>query len=183
MPTGDGPPAFLPVRPITQVHLAKLTERVRRRVIRWFRLTDLLDASAAPRPARRSRPAAVEHSGPSLQVTNDDIIKELLARSARHLDVPSSALLARTLEALFKRSRSVVRYRHVAPEKAIDFGVDAGRQAIATAGMVPEDIDLLIYVGVSRGFLEPATANVFQHELGFTKATCFDVLDACAGNE
>ena len=126
------------------------------------------------------RIAAVEHSIPSLQVTNDDIIKELLARSARHLDVPSSALLARTLEALFKRSRSVVRYRHVAPEKAIDFGVDAGRQAIATAGMVPEDIDLLIYVGVSRGFLEPATANVFQHELGFTKATCFDVLDACA---
>ena len=71
----------------------------------------------------------------------------------------------------------------MAPEKAIDFGVDGGRQAIATAGMVPEDIDLLIYVGVSRGFLEPATANVFQHEFGFTKATCFDVLDACAGNE
>ncbi|MEI6368082.1 MAG: hypothetical protein WCP23_13440 [Planctomycetota bacterium] len=129
------------------------------------------------------RIAAVEHSIPSLQVTNDDIIKELLARSARHLDVPSSALLARTLEALFKRSRTLVRYRHVAPEKAIDFGVDGGRQAIATAGMVPEDIDLLIYVGVSRGFLEPATANVFQHEFGFTKATCFDVLDACAGNE
>jgi hypothetical protein len=43
----DGPPAFLPVRPITQVHLAVRTERVRRRVIRWFRLAHLLDASAA----------------------------------------------------------------------------------------------------------------------------------------
>ena len=29
-------PAFLPARPITQVHLAALTERVRRRVIRWL---------------------------------------------------------------------------------------------------------------------------------------------------
>ena len=44
---GDAPPAFLPARPITHVHLAALTERVRRRVIRWFRLTRLLDAAAA----------------------------------------------------------------------------------------------------------------------------------------
>jgi hypothetical protein len=43
----DAPPAFLPVRPITQVPLAVLTERVCRRVIRWFRLAHLLDASAA----------------------------------------------------------------------------------------------------------------------------------------
>ena len=43
----NAPPAFLPVRPITQIPLAVLTERVRRRVIRWFRLARLLDASAA----------------------------------------------------------------------------------------------------------------------------------------
>ena len=41
------PPAFLPVRPITQADLATVTERVRRRVIRWFRLAHLLDAAAA----------------------------------------------------------------------------------------------------------------------------------------
>jgi hypothetical protein len=33
--------------PITQADLATVTERVRRRVIRWFRLAHLLDASAA----------------------------------------------------------------------------------------------------------------------------------------
>jgi len=47
VPNGDGPPAFLPAHPITQVHLVTLTERVRRRVIRWFRLAHMLDASAA----------------------------------------------------------------------------------------------------------------------------------------
>jgi hypothetical protein len=47
VPNGDGRPAFLPAHPITQVHLVTLTERVRRRVIRWFRLAHLLDASAA----------------------------------------------------------------------------------------------------------------------------------------
>ncbi|MEI8228316.1 MAG: hypothetical protein WCH77_08640 [Planctomycetota bacterium] len=34
-------------RPITQADLTTLTERVRRRVIRWFRLNRLLDAAAA----------------------------------------------------------------------------------------------------------------------------------------
>jgi len=43
----DGPPAFLPARPLTQGDLAGLTERVRRRVIRWFRRKRLLDAAAA----------------------------------------------------------------------------------------------------------------------------------------
>jgi hypothetical protein len=35
------------IRPITQADLATLTEKVRRRVIRWFRLARLLDAAAA----------------------------------------------------------------------------------------------------------------------------------------
>ena len=47
MPSSDATTAFLPARPVTQVHLAALTERVRRRVIRWFRLAGLLDAAAA----------------------------------------------------------------------------------------------------------------------------------------
>jgi hypothetical protein len=46
-PTGDGRPAFLPARPITQADLATLTEKVRRRVVRWFRIQRLLDADAA----------------------------------------------------------------------------------------------------------------------------------------
>jgi len=43
----DGPPVFLPARPLTAADLAALTERVRRRVIRWFRRKGLLDAAAA----------------------------------------------------------------------------------------------------------------------------------------
>jgi len=43
----DASPAFLPARPINQADLAALTERVRRRVIRWFRIQRLLDSAAA----------------------------------------------------------------------------------------------------------------------------------------
>ena len=55
MPTGDGPPVFLTVPPITQVHLAALTERVRYRAIRWFRLTRLREARP-PTVVSSSRP-------------------------------------------------------------------------------------------------------------------------------
>jgi len=47
MANGDGPPAFLPARPINQADLAALAQKVRRRVVRWFRLQRLLDADAA----------------------------------------------------------------------------------------------------------------------------------------
>ncbi len=43
----DALPTFLPARPITPSDLASLTERVRRRVVRWFCMQRLLDAAAA----------------------------------------------------------------------------------------------------------------------------------------
>jgi hypothetical protein len=59
----DAPPAFLATRPITQADLAALTERVRRRVIRWFRMQRLLDAAAA------AEMLAWEHSGFSIDAS------------------------------------------------------------------------------------------------------------------
>ena len=38
----------------------------------------------------------------------------------------------------------------------------------------------MIFGGIARGWLDPATAHVFAHELGIAKASCFDVLDGCA---
>ncbi len=46
-PNGNGPPAFLPARLITQANLATLSEKVRRRVVLWFPMKRFLDADAA----------------------------------------------------------------------------------------------------------------------------------------
>jgi hypothetical protein len=59
----DAPPAFLPARSITQIHLAAVTERVRRRVIRWFSRSRLLDVAAA------ADMLAWEHSGFSVDAS------------------------------------------------------------------------------------------------------------------
>ena len=51
MPPADGTecdvaPVFLPRRPITQADLATLNERMRRRIVRWFKRRRFLDAHA-----------------------------------------------------------------------------------------------------------------------------------------
>ncbi len=79
----DAPPTFLSARPITQVHLAALTERVRCRVIRWFSMQRLLDATAA------ADMLAWEHSGfsvdASVRITLIDRDVPSYFRSLEHL--------------------------------------------------------------------------------------------------
>ncbi len=79
-----------------------------------------------------------------------------------------------------ERTGARTRFHREVGERAIEFGIVAARRALANAGLRPDEIDLLIFVGVGRGFLEPASANVFQTALEMHNATCFDLIDACA---
>lgn len=124
--------------------------------------------------------AAIEHRLPSLKVSNEDLIGEIMLRSRPHLSERGLEQLDKGLRALFQAAGTEVRYLRADGEKAFDFVVQAATSALRSARMAPSDIDLVIWVGVGRGFIEPATANVFQDALRLTNATCFDVLDACA---
>jgi len=123
---------------------------------------------------------AIEYSLPSKKVTNTDIIDQITSKSKIHLSPKNLKKLQNTMEGMFEKSVTSVRYHRADNERSIQFGIEAGRKALKAAHMSPKDIDLLIYVGVGRGFLEPATANVFQDGLKLKNATCFDILDACA---
>ena len=122
----------------------------------------------------------IAYSLPTKRVTNNDLISWALEASKKHLAKVELTALEERISQFFRSSGSGIRYHRAAGERAIDFAVSAGRKALAKAGMAPEDVDLLIYTGVGRGWVEPATANLFHSELGLRRATCFDVLDACA---
>jgi 3-oxoacyl-[acyl-carrier-protein] synthase III len=124
--------------------------------------------------------AAIEAVLPGRRLTNDEVIGDILERNAENLSASAQAMLAHAMQSLFSYAGTHVRYVRAEGETAADLTVRAGEAALRRAGLAATDIDLLIYVGVGRGFLEPATANVFQHRLGLCNATCFDVLDACA---
>jgi len=63
-----------------------------------------------------------------------------------------------------------------------DGAVAAGRKAIAAGGLPPESIGMLIYGGVCRDNLEPATACAVSEGLGLNHRTqVYDVSNACLG--
>lgn len=62
-----------------------------------------------------------------------------------------------------------------------DMAVAAAREAMERASVTPNQIDAIIYTGLSRDFLEPATAHIVQAKLEATNATVFDVSNACHG--
>ena len=122
----------------------------------------------------------IAHSLPSSVVTNEQLVSRILRHELNTIPQADRARFTEDLCARFERAGAVTRFHRTPGEFAASFGIDAGRKALVRAGLGPADIDLLIYVGVGRGFLEPATANIFQHRLGLAHATCFDLLDACA---
>jgi 3-oxoacyl-[acyl-carrier-protein] synthase III len=126
------------------------------------------------------RISAIAHALPSRRVTNEDLVERVVGRNRGSIPEPDLDELCAYLRSQLARSGANTRFHRADGEKAIDLGLMAGRRALETAGCAPESIDLLIYTGVGRGFVEPATANVFQSELGLSNATCFDLLDACA---
>ena len=122
----------------------------------------------------------ISYALPSQEVSNETLIKELVEKNRENLSSEELVSIETQMRKLFKMSGTVTRYHRGIGERALDFGVKAGKAALKKAGVKPEDVDLLIYAGVARGWIEPATANLFQSELGLKSATCFDVMDACA---
>jgi len=82
------------------------------------------------------------------------------------------------------RARSGIRERRIAgPHEATsDLAVQAGRRALADAGLTHSDIDLLVVATVTPDHPMPSAACVVQHKLGLpSSAACFDVNAACSG--
>ncbi len=122
----------------------------------------------------------ISYALPGKEVSNDNLIDEIVECNRAHLSSKELQILVDKLKRFLSMSGTVNRYHRGIGERAIDFAMRAGKEALKKAGVKPEDVDLLIYAGVGRGWMEPATAYLFQSELGLKFATCFDVLDACA---
>ncbi len=81
----------------------------------------------------------------------------------------------------------IERYRVIKKgDTLVQMGMNAINKALKnTRENIPDfetnDLDLVIYCGVSREQLEPATAVYFHNELKLTHASAFDVTDACLG--
>ena len=103
--------------------------------------------------------------------------------------IPAKVLTNRDLEKIVDtndewiRTRTGIRERHIAEPgtPTSDLAVEAGRAALAQAGIKPADLDLLIVATITPDVPFPATSCIVQHKLGAGRAACFDINAACAG--
>lgn len=81
------------------------------------------------------------------------------------------------------RTRTGIRERRVAGDDtaASDLSVTAAERALATAGVSPEELDLIIVATVTPDNLFPSTACLVQERLGAQKAAAFDLSAGCTG--
>ena len=80
-------------------------------------------------------------------------------------------------------SRTGIRERRVAAahETTASMGAVAGLRAIRTAGLEPDDIDLILLATLTPDYWMPSTAALVKEAIGNTRATAFDVMAACSG--
>lgn len=81
------------------------------------------------------------------------------------------------------RTRTGISERRVAApgEYTSTFATEAGRQALAQAGIVPATVDLVILATCTPDRPFPATASTVQANLGLVSAGAFDLNAACSG--
>jgi 3-oxoacyl-[acyl-carrier-protein] synthase-3 len=77
------------------------------------------------------------------------------------------------------RERTGIRERRVGGTTA-DLAVEAGRQALASAGVEPSDVDVVVLCTTSPDQQVPATSATVQSELGIAGGA-FDLNAACSG--
>src|ERR1051326_3486053 len=80
-------------------------------------------------------------------------------------------------------SRTGIKERHIAAkdEFTSDLGTKAALKAMARAGVVAEEIDLIVVATITPDMPFPSTAALVQRKIGAYRAAAFDLEAACSG--
>ena len=79
--------------------------------------------------------------------------------------------------------RTGIRNRHIAAdgETTSQMALKAAQNALAHAGLKPDDIDLIVLATATPDYTFPSTATQVQAGLGITQGAAFDVQAVCSG--
>ncbi len=105
------------------------------------------------------------------------------------MGIPTKELTNSDLEKMVDTSDEWIRTRTgIVSRKIVEDGVltsdlaaAAAREAIGEAGVIPEEIDLIIVASITPDVKFPSTACYVQTKLGAVNAAAFDISAACSG--
>jgi 3-oxoacyl-[acyl-carrier-protein] synthase-3 len=80
-------------------------------------------------------------------------------------------------------TRTGIKERRLAreDEATSDMATEAAKRALESAGLKPEDIDLIIVATITPDMFFPATACLVQQKIGARTVPAFDISVACSG--
>jgi 3-oxoacyl-[acyl-carrier-protein] synthase III len=123
--------------------------------------------------------AAINCVLPSNEIDNEEVIDLACyhSRSVYKGGLPGfKTAIRRSLDATGIRSR----FWRSKAERPLDL-INQSWKAVMASGVQTKDVDTIIYVGIDRGFIEPANACFIARRLGMTRARAFDIVDGCMG--
>ena len=80
-----------------------------------------------------------------------------------------------------QRTGIVTRARADKDQSLMDMAVEASKEAIAGAGILPSDIGAVIFSTISHPYQTPSAATLLAELIGANPAPAFDISAACAG--
>lgn len=108
---------------------------------------------------------------PQERISSVDIMRELQSRE--RFGIPEKWL---------EKALGVKERRAAQPDlKPSGLAIPACLEALDRAGLLATEVDLLIYAGMNRDYIEPATAHVVADGIGASRAVCLDLTNACHG--
>jgi 3-oxoacyl-[acyl-carrier-protein] synthase III len=122
--------------------------------------------------------ASTVFSMPNRVVPNDEVIdiirQQSVARYRGDLD-HALAIIRRFLVSSGLEKRRWCKDG----ERPRDHIVASIEGALVEAQLAKQDVELVIYVGIGKGFAEPGNSHIIAGSLGLHNAQCFDITDAC----
>jgi len=127
-----------------------------------------------------SKIIGIGHYIPEREVSNDNVLELLRKSSSLYLTPEELEVLMQKAGRNLERTGSRVRYWCDEDQFCTDIARIASQGALEDAGLDPDEIDLIIFTGMSKALVEPATAHILQYELGANNANVIDTQDACS---
>ena len=123
-----------------------------------------------PATARFSRISGTGSHLPANRLTNQDLVERL---AADEVETTDDWIVERT----------GIKARHFADDGVVcsDLAVAAAREALQSAGLEAEAIDLIIVATSTPDMIFPSTACLVQQKLGVHGCAAFDVQAVCSG--
>ena len=123
---------------------------------------------------------SVALSLPSWEVNNEEVV-DLIKHHSKPVFQGDLDRTLRVIDVMLRKTGAETRFwlNRQKKERPIDFIKQAAEEALTKVNLHKNDIDLLIYVGIGKGFVEPGESYFVAKALGMDRVRCFDLTDAC----